>query len=277
MVPPPQSLSAKQEAVDCNSDHDYEELMSQRNSINEAIANKIQNKTPTGSEGAMTAADSCRQYQNSSLIPIIAKKKEQTLTSQHDYDEPNDVGIRKVPYHNGVSIIVNRSLQPFPPWNVSKGQAVFTGRRRALTVAGHGPRVLRGRTSSSKTKDYEVPVSSYGHPVLHRASSASESYKHNRSQSARVSKPKGDFIEQNHGRQEQPSLAVKSLYGHSSQSIDKEEKQEQPTETRSATPNSTGSSMTIQSTEVCQQANLYQNVLIVQYTYPRCHSIDRLL
>ena len=241
LVPsPPSTLSIKESRSSPNCDHDYEELVSQRNSINEIIAKKVASETIRKEAIASSGAPQC--YQNSSLIPIIAMKKVQQPSCFHDYDEPDERGSEK-------SVHQNKSLQQLSPFK--KDNVPFAGRRRALTVAG--PRVKRGSVTSSKTEDYEVPVSSYGHPILQRARSATvteSSRKHGqRLHSFQINKAKNKQVAiEMHEHRKQASPVSRS---EDSDSSGKEETAGEELQEGDVVSNGTGSRLSEQDTVVC--------------------------
>lgn len=227
VVPPPPLLSLQEPGKSSSSsDHDYEELVSQPNSINvEKIVSDKKTTVPIVENGA-SARSHCPLVKNNSM-PIL-ERKEHRPAAHHEYDEPNNFR-KKIPdYQNKSMIIVNQNKN-----------RMRIGRTHTVS----GPWIRRA-APSSKTEDYEVPVMSFGHETRQRASSATtRPFKHSSPVKTKLSKAK--------------SLLVETHVQHSNQQASTKNEggsliKDSTAEAADCMPKSTGSCLFELGTEVCQ-------------------------
>ena len=140
------------------TDHDYEELTSQRNSINEQHLNTRPPITRTMSGNEQLIPKFGHRARNNSM-PLFPRKERRPIID-HEYDEPI-CNLKKTPtfqgYQNGCMAKKNAQNKAAL---LLKSQSSPAKRSRPITFVV-GPQNQRGTVSkNSKTKDYEVPVSS---------------------------------------------------------------------------------------------------------------------
>lgn len=157
------------------TDHDYEELASQRNSINEQHLNRRPPivRTMSGNEQLMPPRMGHRARNNS--MPLFPRR-ERRLIVDHDYDEPI-CNLKKTPvYQNGCMAKINaqkkaalllKAQSQSSPAKQNRPIAVIVGPQTQQRGGGAVPQ-------KAKTKDYEVPVPSADQAV-DRARSSSTS------------------------------------------------------------------------------------------------------
>ena len=135
------------------TDHDYEELTSQRNSINEHQNTRSPIiRTMSGNEQLIPKFGHRARNNSMPLFP----RKERRPVIDHDYDEPI-CNLKKTPiYQNGCMAKKNAQNKAAL---LHKSQSSPAKRSRPITFVV-GPQSRRGAAKNSKTKDYEVPVSS---------------------------------------------------------------------------------------------------------------------
>ena len=211
------------------TDHDYEELASQRNSINEQHMSIVRTMSGNG----LTPKFTGHRPRNYSM-PIIVKKERRPVV-EHDYDEP--ICIRKPVYQNGFLVVKHAQSRP----KLIRGQSSPAKQSRPVTVLG--PK-RGGGVQNSKTKDYEVPVSSAADSVVEEASSTIANLKPS---------PPPDSLRRNKAK----SMRV-AKQGHSDEammyrsgSVGMESRIRDQIQARKCLPNSTGSSPTNQGDVVC--------------------------
>lgn len=165
MVPLPVLLIDERNPVS-PTDHDYEELASQRNSINEQHLNSRPPifRTMSGNEQLMPKFGYRARNNSMPLFP----RKECRPVIDHDYDEPI-CNLKKTPvYQNGCMAKKNAQNKAALLLKVQSSQ-VKQNRPIAVVVGPQSQQ--RGVAQTSKTKDYEVPIPS-ADLAVERASSS---------------------------------------------------------------------------------------------------------
>ncbi len=153
------------------TDHDYEELASQRNSINEQHLNSRPPiiRTMSGNEQLMSPRFGHRARNNS--MPLFPRKDRRPIID-HDYDEPICSPKKTPVYQNGCMAKKNAQNKAAM---LLKAQSSPVAKRTRPIAVGLGPQnQQRGVTQklTSKTKDYEVPIPSADQAVEHSSSVA---------------------------------------------------------------------------------------------------------
>ena len=148
------------------TDHDYEELASQRNSINEQHLNSKPPifRTMSGNEQLMPPRFGHRARNNS--MPLFPRRERRPIVD-HDYDEPI-CNLKKTPvYQNGCMAKKNAQNKAAL---LLKAQSSPAKRNRPIAVV-LGPQGQR--RGVAKTKDYEVPIPSAVEGARNSSSSVS--------------------------------------------------------------------------------------------------------
>ena len=139
------------------TDHDYEELASQRNSINEQHFNSRPPifRTMSGNEQLLPPKFGHRARNNS--MPLFPRKERRPIVD-HDYDEPI-CNLKKTPvYQNGCMAKKNAQNKAALLLKVQSSPTKRTTRPIAVVLGPQNQQ--RGVAQKSKMKDYEVPVPS---------------------------------------------------------------------------------------------------------------------